>query len=98
MLGNASEDKCHFTFLGAPIGRQCLCSVLSIGKNRLRKVMNLVPDGRIGRDKTGSHEATYGVDAFLSLKYANVAETLPDRPGAKKSLKHFVASMFDPVW
>jgi hypothetical protein len=41
---------------------------------------NLVPDGRIGMQKSFSHRDTASVDAILSVMYTGVAETLPNRP------------------
>ena len=37
------------------------------------------PDLRIGSKKSGSQRLTYSVDAFLTVQYEGVAETLPDR-------------------
>ena len=67
--------------MGKEIGRECLCAVLGIGINRFRKGMNLVPDGRVGLQKSGSQRDTASVDAFLSVLYEGLAETLPDRRG-----------------
>ena len=67
--------------MGKEIGRECLCAVLGIGINRLRKGLNLIPDGRVGLQKSGSHRDTASVDAFLSVLYEGLAETLPDRWG-----------------
>ncbi|CAK9027153.1 Uncharacterized protein SCF082_LOCUS17791 [Durusdinium trenchii] len=39
----------------------------------------MMPDMRLGKDKTGSQRDTYSVDAFLSIMYEGVAEVLPDR-------------------
>lgn len=74
------DARPNFTYCGERVGRECLCALLGIGVNRLRKAFNMVPDLRVGKDKTGSHESTFSVDAFLSMLYNNVAETLPDRP------------------
>ena len=62
------------------MGRECLCALLGIGINRMRKAFNMVPGLWVGKDKSGSHENTWSVGAFLSMLYSNVAETLPDRP------------------
>ena len=68
-----------FTFLGKEVGRVCLCSVLGIGINRLRKALDAQPDLRVGAQKGGQRQAAYSVDAFLAVLYEGVAETLPDR-------------------
>lgn len=68
-----------FTFLGRDVGRACLCAILGIGINRFRKALSMQPDLRIGANKSGQQKATYSVDAFLSVLYESVAETLPDR-------------------
>ena len=73
------DDRPTFSFLGRIIGRACLCEILAIGINRLRKCIKLVPDLRVGKDKGGSRENTRSVDAFLSILYSTVAETLPDK-------------------
>lgn len=52
---------------------------MGVGSNRLRKRMNLIPDLRFGKDKSGSHKDTMSVDAFLSVLYSSVAETMPDK-------------------
>ena len=62
------------------MGRQCLCTLMSIGINRLRKGLSMTPDLRIGKVKSGSRAETFSVDAFLSILYEGLAETLPDRP------------------
>ena len=74
------DARPNFTYCGERVGRECLCALLGIGVNRLRKAFNMVPDLRVGKDKSGSHENTFSVDAFLSMLHNNVAETLPDRP------------------
>ena len=73
------DDKPTLSFLGQMIGRACLCEILAIGINRLRKCIKLAPDLRVGKDKGGSRETTRSVDAFLSSLYSTVAETLPDK-------------------
>ena len=77
--GQPAAARPSFTYCGERVGRECLCALLGIGVNRLRKALNLMPDLRVGKDKTGSQQATFSVDAFLSMLYCNVAETLPDR-------------------
>jgi len=67
------------TFLGKEVGRVCLCSILSIGINRFRKALAMIPDQRLGRDKSGQRKASFSVDAFMSVLYEGIAETLPDR-------------------
>ena len=67
------------SFMGKEIGRACLCSILSIGINRFRKALSLAPDLRVGKVHTGQRQAAYSVDAFLSILYEGVAETLPNR-------------------
>ena len=79
VLGNGHDARPSFTYCGEQVGRECLCALLGIGVNRLRKAFNMVPDLRVGKDKSGSHESTFSVDAFLSMLYSKVAETLPDR-------------------
>ena len=61
------------------MGRICLCEIMGVGNNRLRKCMNLIPDLRFGKDKSGSQKDTMSVDAFLSVLYSSVAETMPDK-------------------
>ncbi len=39
----------------------------------------MIPDMRIGKKKSGSKPNTASVDAFLSILYASVAETMPDQ-------------------
>lgn len=78
--GDGGTARPSFTYCGERVGRECLCALLGIGVNRLRKAFGMVPDLRVGKDKSGSHENTFSVDAFLSMLYCNVAETLPDRP------------------
>jgi hypothetical protein len=81
IFGNGhSSGALQFTFVGQLVGRECLCSLLGIGVNRLRRALNLVPDLRFGHDKTGTKRETASVDAFLTVLYNGVAETLPDRP------------------
>lgn len=75
----SGDDRPTFSFLGRIVGRACLCEILAIGINRLRKCINLVPDLRLGKDKSGSRQNTRSVDAFLSILYSSVAETLPDK-------------------
>ena len=79
VFGNSEDKRPRFTFNNQQIGRECLCSILGIGVNRLRKAFGMVPDLRIGKSKTGSREETWSVDSFLSMLYDSVAETLPDR-------------------
>ena len=79
--GSGQRQRFYFTFVGKEIGRECLFAVLGIGINRLRKGLNLIPDGRVGLQKSGSHRDTASVDAFLSVLYEGLAETLPDRWG-----------------
>ena len=77
--GQGQSKQLSFGLVGHDVGRECLCNLLGIGINRFRKTMNLIPDGRIGMSKTGSHRDTASVDAFLTVLYEGVAETLPDR-------------------
>lgn len=39
----------------------------------------MIPDMRFGKKKSGSQPNTASVDAFLSILYASVAETMPDQ-------------------
>lgn len=39
----------------------------------------MIPDMRFGKKKSGSQANTASVDAFLSILYASVAETMPDK-------------------
>lgn len=77
--GHQSDNIRNFAFLGKAVGRQCLCDLLGIGVNRFRRCLNIQPDLRIGMNKSGSQKLTYSVDAFLTIQYEGVAETLPDR-------------------
>ena len=77
----ARRKPLDIKFLGKSVGRACLCILLGIGPNRLRKTSDMIPDLRVGKTKSGSREQTHSVDAFLSMLYEGVAETLPDRPG-----------------
>lgn len=90
-----------FTFLGQQIGRVCLCAVLSIGINRLRRALEVIPDMRIGVSRKGVRQQdSQSVNAFLGILYNGVAETLPDRLGAGKQFliprenKTYVSSIF----
>ena len=74
-----NPNKVNYTFLGHEVGRACLCALFGIGKSRLNKAISLQPDLRIGKDKSGTSLAARSVDAFLSILYQSVAETLPDR-------------------
>lgn len=78
-FAGSNDDRPTFSFLGRIVGRACLCDILAIGINRLRKCIQLVPDLRLGKDKGGSRQNTRSVDAFLSILYSSVAETLPDK-------------------
>ena len=71
--------KIDYTFLGQSVGRSCLCTLLAIGKSRFSKILSLKPDLRIGKSKSGSQRSSWSVDAFLSILYNGVAETLPDK-------------------
>lgn len=90
MIGGVKEVT-EFTFLNRKVGRACLCSMLGIGVNRLRKAATMMPDMRLGKDKTGSQRDTYSVDAFLSIMYEGVAEVLPDRQMLMKTIISFAA-------
>lgn len=68
-----------YFFLERNIGAKCLASLLGIGSNRLRRNNQLTPDLRCGKAKGGSRKDTQSVDAFLSILWESVAETLPDR-------------------
>ena len=72
------------TLLGQEIGAKCLCKLLGIGSNRLRRGINGNPDLRYGKSKTGSTKTSLSVDAFLATLHRGVAETLPDRHVFKK--------------
>lgn len=77
----------NFTFLGQQIGRVCLCTVLSVGINRFRKALEVIPDMRMGVSRKGVRQPeSQSVNAFLGILYNGVAETLPDRLGAGKQL------------
>lgn len=78
-MGGHHSKKVTFNFSGQNVGRACLSAILGIGKARLNKAMSLQPDLRVGKDKSGSQAVTRSVDAFLSILYNGVAETLPDR-------------------
>ena len=78
MVGG-NERVAEIKFLGRPVGRVCLCTLLAIGINRLRKALTMAPDLRIGKSKSGSQLTSHSVDAFLSMLYEGIAETLPDR-------------------
>lgn len=67
------------TFMDEECGRACLCMIIGIGVNRLRKALSLAPDLRVGKVNAGQRQAAYSVDAFLSVLYEGVAETLPNR-------------------
>ena len=67
------------TFLNQPVGLACLAKILGVGKNRLRKSGNMIPDMRFGKCKEGSSSESFSIDAFLTTLYNSVAETLPDR-------------------
>jgi len=67
------------SFLNQPMGLACFAKILGIGKNRVRKSGNMVPDMRFGKCKQGSSSSSFSVDAFLTTLYNSVAETLPDR-------------------
>lgn len=54
-----------------------------IGQARLKRGINMIPDLRFGKSKKGNMEASFSVDAFFATMYHGVAETLPDRPGAR---------------
>ena len=71
----------EFKFLGKAVGRVCFCNLMGIGQGRLKKALCMMPmpDLRIGQDKSHSRSGTHSVDAFLSILYEGVAETLPDR-------------------
>ena len=75
---NAMKIK-TITFMGKDVGRACLCMILGIGINRFRKALALSPDLRVGRICQGQRQAAYSVDAFLSVLYEGVAETLPNK-------------------
>lgn len=70
----------NMTFLGKSISSKCLAKILGIGKARLKRGSDCVPDLRFGKAKNISHKETWSVDAFLAMQYESVAETLPDRP------------------
>lgn len=90
------KQKKQYSFLGRPVGRSCLCAILGIGKERFNKCLSLQPDLRIGKDKSGSQRCTASVDAFLSIMYNGVAETLPDRlPGCKVNVIHSAVMIVD---
>eukprot|EP00434_Breviolum_minutum_P019610 symbB.v1.2.017297.t1/scaffold1343.1/size124258/6 len=44
-----------------------------------KKALSLAPDLRVGKVNAGQRQAAYSVDAFLSVLYEGVAETLPNR-------------------
>ena len=78
--GHRSDPKkVDYTFLGKSVGRSCLCTLLAIGKGRFSRCTSLKPDLRIGKSKSGSQRSSWSVDAFLSVLYNGVAETLPDK-------------------
>ena len=67
------------TLLSKPMGLRCFSRLLGIGGGRVRRAKNMMPDLRVGKDKTQSRAGTYSVDAFLGVLYHGVGETLPDR-------------------
>ena len=77
--GGHAAGSLQFTFVGQEVGRECLCALMGIGVNRFKKTLKLQPDLRFGHDKSGSKRDTASVDAFLTVLYNGVAETLPDR-------------------
>ena len=68
-----------FKFMGEDVGAKCVASILGIGSSRLRKGAAMVPDLRCGKDKSMSQRDTWSIDAFLTVLYEGIAETLPDR-------------------
>lgn len=66
-------------FLGKRVSQKCLSTLLGIGKGRLAKNINAVPDLRFGKSKKYHFKNTASVDAWLALQYSQIAETLPDR-------------------
>jgi len=77
--GTERDEKRSYVFLGRPVGRLCLCEILGIGAHRFRRCQQMIPDMRFGKKKSGSQPNTASVDAFLSILYASVAETMPDQ-------------------
>lgn len=74
-----ADQRTDVTFLGKEVGKACLCKLLAVGQKRLRRAQSMTPDCRFGKNKQESRSGTYSVDAFLSMMYDGVAETLPDR-------------------
>lgn len=79
MSGGGGGSSIRYKFLEKDISPKCLMTLLGIGPGRLRKGAHVTPDLRFGKAKTGSREATYSVDGFLTVLYDQLAETLPDR-------------------
>lgn len=87
--------QANFTFLGHPIGRVCLCAVLSVGINRFRKALEVKPDLRIGVSRKGVRQReSQSVSAFLGILYNGVAETLPDRLRVAKQVSSGVKGIY----
>ena len=87
--------KMQFRFLGHNVGRACLCAILAIGKSRFAKCVSLQHDMRIGKSKAGTQRCAASVDAFLTVIYNGVAETLPDRR-ASSSMQRILISLYSP--
>ena len=61
----------------------------------MRKTLRLQPDLRFGHDKSGTKRETASVDAFLTVLYDSVAETLPDRHCSKSRCINTVNTIMD---
>ena len=80
---NSSKSATEINFLGRMISQKCLSTLVGIGKARLRKAMDAIPDARYGKTKSGHLRTAASVHAWLAIQYSQIAETLPDRPWGK---------------